>query len=302
MARTLQRSRATVNQYIGTRWLKIDRVRRRLALLLVAGCNQVLGIGGTHLMPDAGIQLCDPLPFDPGRYFRIDNQGLGFTWTNARAVCATLGFDLAVIDQNDTVEITNELTGGTLPFWLGVDYNGAEWGAIDTCTPVLAWGNGQPTTESIGQCLLQDFGGMVSLDCTAMQAGPGISALCETPRPSVACRMAAMQRDYVVASTTPLDHDAAEQLCGGMGRHLVEIDSSDELSFVLQNHSDVPDFWVGARRAGNAFNSPTSCPQVFQWSSNEPTGAPQDCVYYNGGMHSDFCDTAYVHAVICEAN
>ncbi len=259
---------------------------------MVAGCNQVLGIHGTHKPDAAADQLCDPLPFDPHRYYSIMGAGVGgYAWKPARQQCQLYGYDLAVIDANDSAEITNELTGAPVPFWLGVAYDGTQWNAIDTCTPELDLAPGPG--PAVGQCLMQNSGGMVPTDCTLKSAGPTtpLSALCETPRPNPQCRELAMQRNYTLLTstvTTPVTHDAGAQMCTAMGKHLVEIDSTDELNYLLAHAAQiVPAFWVGAVQSSGSWTSPTGCPPIFLW-----TGMPANpCVYYSANF-----------AVICELN
>jgi hypothetical protein len=271
---------------------------RRGWLVALAGCNDILGIHGTKPMPDAGVQLCDPLPFDPHRYLSLESSS-GTNWALARATCQIYGFDLAVIDANDSAEITNELTAGVVPFWLGVAYDGTQWNAIDTCTPELDLAPGPSPT--VGECLMQNTGGMVPYDCTFAQAGSAISALCETPRPNAQCRVYAAQRDYTLIASTvtnPVTHDVGAQMCSVMGMHLVEIDSTDELDYLLAHEAQtVPQFWVGAVANGGNWASPTGCPPIFIWTA-QPN---QPCVFYSGAMFPTGCNTS-TFPVICELN
>jgi hypothetical protein len=277
-----------------------------LGLVLLAGCNQLFGLQATKLASDADStpQVCDPLPFDANRYFKINQVVNGMTWAIARQECQSYGFDLAVLDANDPSEIANELDGGTLPFWFGVSYDGTAWTAIDGCPPELAWAPAEPANESVGECAFQSADGLRVRACTAATdvGNNGLSALCETARPSAQCRAQAVERTYTVIDatrTTLVSRDDAAAMCGALGMHIVEIDSTDELNHLLANEAaGLTAFWVGAKRTQSTFTSPTGCPQIFVWNR---TLFDRDCVMWDGAMDSDYCNQPTASA-LCELN
>lgn len=281
-------------------------MRGVFVVVWLAGCNAVFGLDKTKpVTSDGGVDLCDPLPFDTHRYMADSSGAGGFTWAAARADCQRYGFDLAVIDANDSAEITNELQTGVAPFWLGVSYDGTQWSAIDQCTPLLAWASGEPDPSALGQCVAKLDGGMIATDCTSSTAGPDLNALCETPRPNAQCRAYAAQRDYVALDPAmQVSEISAEQLCAAMGRHVVEIDSTDELDYLRQTYAQSPRFWLGATTNFQTWSSPTGCPQVFVWAGGEPDNV-NPCSYQDvTGMHAAPCNMPAVTLapVICEAN
>jgi hypothetical protein len=276
----------------------------RIAILtLLAGCNGLLGLDDVQLSPDAEVGSCTPPAFDQHRYISISGAP-GFTWQDARTTCEHFGFDLAVLDEGDSAELAAEGTGATTPFWLGVSYGAGAWEAIDGCEPKLAWAPVEPLTQRLGDCVLVAIAGMRSIPCTNMMTGGSmINALCETPRPNATCQMQATQREYQVIPGIA-NHDGAVSACSTVGMHLLEIDSTDELDYVLANvASGLQSFWLGATFAGSSWVSPTSCPAVFAWNSVNQPGADLCVIYKNGGMETDTCGTGGAqHDIVCERN
>lgn len=272
-------------------------------LATLASCNQVYGIAD----PTPGVGgPCDPLPFDPNRYSHAEPAG-GASWMDARTRCAYAGFDLAVLDDMDSTELAQKLQGGQDPFWLGVSYGTTDWLTLDGCTPALIWAPAEPGSPQTGDCVLQTSGGMKSRPCTvAATVGIPVNALCEVPRPTPHCQIQAMERTYQVLTatlTSPVSHDAAAQQCSALNMHLLELDSTDELSYVLANvATNVPRFWIGATRDTTTWTSPTGCPQIFTWGPGQPGGG--SCAFYNGRMNDANCNDGpnFSAAAICEAN
>lgn len=280
---------------------------RRVALLaLAAGCNWVYGIDDTVTQDAGNGSMCDPLPFDPARY-KIGTSD-DRSWQGSREWCQTFGMDLAVIDVGDSAEIANELNAADLPSWWGLSWGGSDWLTVDGCPPVLQWSPTFPMAPAPGQCVLgaptDSSGieaGMQNEACSAViwgNSGAEIDVMCETPRPSNACRAQLGQRDYVLIPGTATE-EMAEAMCAAMGRHVVEIDSTAELDAVRTGVGhDLTSFWIGATRPQTGWISPTSCPQVFIWSSGEPSAYP--CVIYDSsGMKATDC-TSTTASVICE--
>jgi len=275
-------------------------MRRPIALALaLAGCNQIWGLDPTTTV---GSGPCDPLPFDLKRY---RTYGGSLTWKEARDSCARYDMDLVVIDQLDNLEIANELTASRTPFWLGVSFGVNDWVALDGCPPVLSWAAGEPTDPTPGSCVIQTADRMASASCATRMAGAaGINALCETARPDAHCRQLATERDYQLLAptiTAPIDLAAAAVQCSNNGMHVLEINSSDELDYVLAHvATNVPKFWVAAQWNGTHFTSPTGCPQVYDWQSSEPS-LVTTCVVYQAGMVNVDCGSSF-NPVICERN
>ena len=272
-------------------------MRRVGVWLLLTGCNQVWGIKETVDMNAVPPGFCDPLPYDPLRYRSLETAA--GTWSAARSSCHGYGMDLAVIDADDRDEIVNELGAATMPFWLGVSFDGADWSSIDKCSPLLKWSSGDPTDPMIGDCAVQTSGGLINFSCAQTMIGASvINALCETPRPDPRCRDMMAERDYIVIDGSWTGYDA-QAMCAAMGRHVVEINSNAELHDLLGTIAqNLPRFWVAARRVGSDFSSPTGCPEVYAWAGGEPSSL--ECVRYDGAMVMAYCSD--YGGVICELN
>jgi hypothetical protein len=210
--------------------------------------------------------------------------------------------DIAIIHANDPDEIARETFGAGTPFWLGISWGGAGWITLDGCMPVLSWAPGAPVNPSIGRCVVQTTQGMMDEDCSAGNLGSDfLLALCATPLPDPACRQLEAHSSYVLASTSSVPQMTAAMMCGAIGMHLVEIDSTAELTHVLQNVAPGLTFWTGATYTGLGYVSPTGCPQVFSWGSGEPsTSVPGWVAYEVDGMH--IVGTGYAASVVCESN
>ncbi len=227
-------------------------MRRLVLLVLLVGCNQVFGIRDT--VTEDPYALCTPQPFDAGRYYTPTYMGL--SWVESLNICHAYGYELAVIDLADTEEIARELNGATLPFWLGISYDGSGWRAIDQCEPELAWATGQPVNEKVGDCVVQTGDGMRNVPCSATMLGSGyVSILCETPRASSQCLHKAEQRNYQdIAAAGMVNHTMAQDMCAALNMHILEIDSSSELDFIRMTYSSTSRFWVGATRHRSALD------------------------------------------------
>ena len=116
--------------------------------IVACGCNQLL-----DLKDVVQTATCTPLSFDAGRYrAKVDANGTGYTWPAARTACQFDGYDLAVFDEGDSNELTNEALAAQVPFWVGVSYN-AGWRAIDDCQPDLGWAPSEPNSSTTGDCV-----------------------------------------------------------------------------------------------------------------------------------------------------
>lgn len=279
-----------------------------VSLLLGAGCHLVFGTNGSGAGTDALVDgstgsACDPLDYDPARYGAITYSSIGFSWAQTREECQKRGMDLAVLDQGDTAELAMQSLGAPLPFWLGVSF-ATDWVTLDTCAPALTWAPGEPANAAPGRCIAMTGEGMVSEACVeSFRSGVGLMGLCETPRPSPACRAMLAQRTHVLLPE-PATKPEAVQACAAMGMHVLEINSSAELETVLQGvAAALPSFWLAAERADTGWGSPTTCPQVFTWKPGEPelSDVFLSCAVYEAGMRTEFCNIP-VHHVICEAN
>jgi hypothetical protein len=268
------------------------------ALVALSACNQVLSLDPTQIADPYA--ACGALPYDANRYLSYESSG-GFTWLTARQSCRDAAMDLAALDVDDGPELARQLHGGVPPFWLGASFDGTTWTAIDDCQPFLSWATGEPSHEAVGDCLLQTSTGMASVPCGAAGFDQlATSALCETPRPNPQCRKFAEQRSYQALSMGLVPYPVAAQACGDLGQHLVEIDSTDELDYVLANvASGIPMFFV-ATHGTPTWTSPTGCPSVFVWAAGEPQLNAGNNVVYNGGMH--IAADPVAAAVICELN
>jgi hypothetical protein len=272
-------------------------------VLVLAGCNALLGLDKVELRADATIGVCTPIAHDPHRYLQISDAN-GLSWQSARDACRRDGYDIAVLDKGDTDELANETSHAVPPSWLGVSYNGTAWQAIDGCDPELDWAANEPNGEHVGDCLQVIAGGMRSANCNDTTTDSvNIKVLCETPRPSETCRMQALQRDYEVVAGA-FDRDTAIAECAMRGKHVVEIDSTDELDYLLTNiASSLGAFWIGVTEGGSGWTSPTSCPAIFAWTPNFPGTTGMCVIYRNGGMETTDCSTSGgMYALICEAN
>jgi hypothetical protein len=241
-------------------------VLRCLAVIgVLTGCDQVFGLN--EITVDGGEPtFCDPLPFDASRYYAT--RSAVRTWQGSRNTCLTLGMDIAVIDEGDALEIANELSASPPPTWWGVSWGGTAWLAVDTCKPLLPWATGYPQdpTATGAGCVLGappdgggGPGGMQNFVCANENWGPNgqeINVLCETPRPSARCRAQQDERDYVVLAGL-MTHDQAGSMCRAMARHLVEIDSSAELQYLVTTTAQaLPAFWIGATHMSTTWMSP----------------------------------------------
>ena len=273
--------------------------------LAICGCNAIFGI--TEAIPvtdDAatGSDTCAPLGFDINRY---EKHGPGNTWQQARDLCIADGFDLAVFDEGDMQEATNEYTGAQTPFWLGTRYVDGDWTSIDGCPPRLDWGPNEPGTMADGDCLALAATGMTNLTCT-QTLGDGeapLSSLCEMPRPSSQCLAQQSQHTYMTLAVTEPQQQAAAD-CGalGPGWHLVEINSTDELSYLLSHDaSGLPAWWIAATFDNTTWTSPTGCPQIFTWQTGGPGTNGPCAVYQSSAMAAEGCVVGAA-SVICEQN
>jgi lectin-like protein len=93
-------------------------------------------------------------------------------------------------------------------------------------------------------------------------------------------------------------------MCSAVGKHLVEIDSSAELQYILANVAQAtPTFWLGEGFGGGVWSSATGCPAIFKWATSEPTPGEGCANFDTGAMHSAICNNNNVTAgVICEGN
>lgn len=290
----------------------VTAMRFSLVLLVAAGCNQALGIGGSELAVDApngGEQDdCAPMPYDPHRY-GFKYYASGGTWSEARNGCAAYGMDLVVIDENDADEIANELAaGGVFPHWVGVSRGTGSWQSVDRCTPLLDWIPGsEPSSEAPGTCALRAPNGLASSSCASPTGlnSLAISAMCETPRPSAACRaMDRASRATLVPVTGNVNYAEAEAVCAGQGAHIVEVNSTEELER-LKLLAPGLNYWVVAKWTQPGWTGSTSCPMVFSWHALEPDrgiGGGFGCVAVTtGAMAPTECSTR-VSSLICETN
>jgi hypothetical protein len=267
-------------------------------LVALGGCGRVCFQGPTAATGDAAAQAaCDPLPFEPLRYQQIGASGqpLGVT----RTLCEQLGLDVIAFDDGDSLEIANELTGATAPYWTSATLVAGAWVNGDGCAPYLPWAPGEPNPSTINSCSLMSSAGLVASDCTIDHyASLPLNMLCEAPRPSVACQQQATQRMYRVAATSDTFANA-QIMCSG-GEHVVEIDSSAELAAVQQLAGGAQ-FWIGATLANGRWTTITGCPAVYPWATGEPTVANGGCeVYGTGGTFVTQCGNTAT--VICETN
>ena len=274
-----------------------------VTLVVLGGCNQLFDL--REVVPSAidaapGSTPCGPLKFDPARYRSYPQGTTPLSWQGARDVCRFGGYDLIALDEGDPDELANESNGGALPFWLGTSY-GTDWQGVDGCMPHLDWAPTEPAEMAIGDCVVQTGLKMRSELCTRNTiATMPISALCEVPRPTVHCMTVASERTYMMVPGT-MNHTDAASACGALGMHLVEINSSDELNFVVSHFPSAPTFWLGATKGGGTFTSPTGCPQAWTWGPNDPDGTNSCVIYAQGPMESFDCNTTSP-AVICESN
>jgi hypothetical protein len=286
----------------------VVRNPRWVAVVVLAGCNQILGVADTELVPAGTGGDCAPLPYDSNRYGSLQTS-VGFTWSSARTNCQSLGMDLVVIDEDDDEEIANRIAAGPFPYWIGVSHDGDDWRSIDGCPPVLDWQAAEPSIESVGRCGLKTSAGLTSVACALSMAPDNsepLNAYCETPRPDATCRALAANSTYEVMTDTTFSKNfvEAQQLCAGPGRHVVEINSSAELDQVKRLAPGAA-FWLGASRTPPTWSSPTSCPQVFAWAADEPLrGITNDftCTVYDDGMRVTDCAARLDGPVICETN
>jgi hypothetical protein len=266
----------------------------------------VLGISDPKLEIDAppgGVgDRCDPLPFDAGRYL-YTSSGTGMSWQVARNFCRDHGMDLFAPDLNDPTELSRASNGATDWFWVGNSYDGAAWTNVDDCAPSFSWAQGEPTSHVVGDCMLHVDTGYASFSCGYTTDG-GIhlvGALCETPRPTMACR--AMQSVYTrPMPANDISHDMATSICAMDGKHIVEINSTAELDKVKTMFPGAV-FWVAATWSSQGWQSATSCPQVFVWAVGSPhTMGSDTCLLHDsGGMTQQYCNVASAE-VICEGN
>jgi hypothetical protein len=274
----------------------------RWMIVLLAGCQWVYGVDKVESESDqpGDYISCSALKFDPLRYQSADaGSADGFDWHTARQNCNYIGFDLAVLDSGDDMEWLNERMGATAPFWLGVEYD-TKWVAIDGCE--TRFDGPVPSTSTAGDCLAETTSGMLDVPCTfSTTTGGNIGALCEAPRPTRTCLDQQSQREYMAAGALPVTHAEALSACADLQMHLVEIDSSDELTDVQNMFPGAP-FWVGATKTTTGWRSPTGCPEVFGWGQGEPTNA-DDCAYFDGALQSYPCFFPDPKGIaICEAN
>jgi hypothetical protein len=279
-----------------------------LTSVACAACNVVLGLK-TTVPADQGssINFCDPLPFDPLRYMAQTQPG-GFSVPKGTQICAQSGLEFVSFDDGDQAELTHELAGATYPFWTGLSHIGATWANPDGCTPYLPWRAGEPRTQDASSCGLMTDTDMVSLGCGNVMDGMSgtIAILCETPRPSVACRAQQDQRTYRLVPGAMRSFAAASAACNNPGEHVVEINSSAELAAVNQLASSMSaqPYWVGSQYAGTTWTTATGCPAVYAWDSTnaEPNLVTGTCVQNDvNGMHVHNCPDTTAHA-ICETN
>ena len=276
-------------------------------LALTAACNQLFGIEVAHqadAATDAAATACDPLAYDPLRYFTTDSDpASGIDVSDGRAVCSLVGMmDLVSFDANDPLNLDHELTAIMDPFWTSANAATGTWLNADGCAASLPWAPGEPSSTGPLDCAAMTTGGLQALPCTsAIDGADAINLQCETDRPSPACRAQATQRVYAVVSQLG-DYTAATAACGP-GGHPVEIDSSDEFAVVqalASSHGAVP-YWIGAENA-SAWSSPTGCPALFSWAPGDPFRGLGPCVISMvDGMHTHSCTATDAYA-ICETN
>ena len=211
------------------RW-NVARATHLVILGTLTSCDAVYGLEGrtpdSATTTDGGSVLCAPLPYDARRYTPLVGAGQ-LTWTAARTQCKLRGFDLAVLDEGDSDELTYQTAGAALPFWLGVEHTG-DWTGVDGCVPSTRWAPGEPVVAATGRCVVMTGMGLASEPCDATtHAGVGLDALCETPRPSAACQAitGVLRSTYLVASTALVGRAVARDMCTAIGMHLVELSS-----------------------------------------------------------------------------
>ena len=287
----------------------MDRAIRCVCLVAICAgaCDSVLGIH-QPVPPDAAGGACAPPAYDPRRYHR----GFGAaSWNDARVQCQRDGYDMIVFDANDSAELANQLTGTTLPFWVGVQFGTTDWLAIDGCMPALQWAANEPRITAPGACVVQTAGvnGMRALDCSSSLDGNlGINIMCETPLLDATCLdlTSPSHSQYAPGNVGLVSGTTAESTCAQMGTgwHVVEINTGAELDYVTQMYTAGQPFWVAATWDGSKWHSATTCPQVFDWANTQPmTNANALCVVEGNGMTAIDCfNSPGVGLVLCEHN
>lgn len=275
-------------------------LRTLVLAAVLAGCNQLFDLDETEPYDPHG--ACSPLQLDENRYWS-DANASGRAWSDTRDRCRLMGMDLVVFDVGDADELSSKLADAPAPFWTGVSYDGSTWVSVDGCKPALPWAPGEPSRAALGDCVAQTAAGMASVPCASSQLGTaGLAVLCETPRPSMNCRLLFEHSTYQLASTTPMLHADAEAACSALGMHLVEINSTSELDTIRTAIApNVMPWWTGAQYLGPSWSSPTGCPQVFLWDGF-PMLSAGTCVVYGGANGMQVQDCAAPAAVVCEAN
>jgi hypothetical protein len=290
------------------------RVVVTVAMLALGACDAVFGLTGREpadaatpgdtMTVDEGVAACEPLAYDARRYSPLVGTGV-LTWTNARTRCKERGADLAVFDEGDDDELVNQSAGATAPFWVGIAYGG-EWSSIDGCPPALGWAPDEPRVTAPAQCVVMTAAGLANESCGAgTHDGITVHALCETPRPSAQCieQTKLDNSMYIALTEPPMTRSLAQTQCTTMGMHVLELSSSDELAYITTNFPTYTRYWVAASYVGDAWTSPTGCPQMFPWQVNEPQLGQRSCAFYDNGLETGFCDNAVdLASVICERN
>jgi hypothetical protein len=130
-----------------------------------------------------------------------------------------------------------------------------------------------------------------------------IQTLCETPRPSRACREGAARSTYVIGATTEVSQAAAIENCLEQAMHVVELNSTQERDEVRALFPAITSFWLDGQFNGSRWTSTSGCPLVFEWQAGEPdvdASATRCAIQQSFGARTIDCDM--LAAVICERN
>jgi len=294
---------------------------RGVAIVVVlCACD---GVFGVRFVPDrdatagdgssdapAPFDRCAPQPLDALRY-GVGLQSTGFDFTLARTRCSYKGMDLADLDDEaEWAYVMQHVSAwqSNAPEFLGATDNLVEntFVGVDGCPAVLHFSQNEPNGGAAENCVeLDSAWGDQDGTCAGNFGGTQLTAAaCETPRwPDATCLAAATRPANLTMLAGPVTFATARTQCAATGGHLLEIDSTAELTAATALAGNNA-FWVDAQWDVTmaAWESGTGCPELFGWAPGYPLSVPGATVCAQisatGGAKDVACDT--FQTAICE--
>jgi hypothetical protein len=155
---------------------------------------------------------------------------------------------------------------------------------------------------------------LAGASCTGAAPARILAALCEAPRPDAArCVPRDPASVTYVLSDAGMSHADARARCEGLGGHVATIDSQVELTHfaTIAAERAYPSVWIGATFEEGTWQSDTTCPALYSWTSGAPALDPATrCVATTmvadpdegerlAGMTPTACDATDIRA-LCE--